>query len=278
MPSLRIDTHQHFWSYVPESYDWITPEMAVLRCDYAPATLEPQLERSGVSGTLAVEARGHLDETRNLLRIAAGSELVRGVVGWLPLTEQNAAASIEQWASEPKLKGVRHWMGAPNDLSYMLQAALHQGVSLLEGAGLSYDLMLWPPQLPAAAAFVDRHPRQVFIVDHFAKPFIREGQLEPWSRDLRALAQRPNVYCKLSGLATEADHVRWTLDDLRPYVEVVLDAFGPRRLMFGSDWPVCTLATPYERWVQTVEALLSGLSADERDRIWAGTAVEVYRL
>jgi L-fuconolactonase len=252
--------------------------MGVLRRDYAPAELKPLLERAGVSGTLAVEARGHLDETRNLLRIAAQSAFVRGVVGWLPLTAPDAAASIEQWAREPKLKGVRHWMGAANDLEYMTQEALHQGVSLLEPAGLSYDLMLWPLQLPAAAAFVDRHPRQVFIVDHFAKPFIAGRQLEPWSRDVRALAQRPNVYCKLSGLATEADHARWGLDDLRPYVDVVLEAFGPRRLMFGSDWPVCTLATPYERWVGAVEALLAGLSTDQRERVWAGTAVEAYRL
>jgi L-fuconolactonase len=278
MASSRIDTHQHFWAYVPASYDWITPEMAVLRRDYAPAELRPLLESAGVAGTLAVEARGHLDETRSLLRIAAETDFVRGVVGWLPLMERDAGSWIEQLSSQPALKGVRHWMGAPSDCSFMTQQALHDGVSLLERAGLTYDLMLWPLQLPAAAAFVDRHPRQRFVVDHFAKPFIVSGALEPWSRDLRALARRPNVYCKLSGLTTEADHERWTLETLRPYVDVALEAFGPQRLMFGSDWPVCTLATPYQRWVDTVEALLLGLSAGERERVWSGTAVEAYRL
>jgi L-fuconolactonase len=274
----RIDTHQHFWNFVPASYDWISEDMAVLRRDYAPAELRPLLERAGVASTLAVEARGHLDETENLLRIAAETDFVSGVVGWLPLMEPSAPAVIEQLSSQSALKGVRHWMGAPDDTSFMTQPALHAGVALLEQAGLTYDLMLWPLQLPAAAAFVDRHPRQPFVLDHFAKPFIRAGVLEPWSQELRALARRPNVYCKLSGLTTEADHGRWTLDDLRPYVDVALEAFGPRRLMFGSDWPVCTLATPYQRWVDTVESLIAGASEDERARIWAGTASEAYRL
>lgn len=278
MPSARIDTHQHFWSFDPARYDWITEELGVLRRDYGPGELKPLLERNGISGTLAVEARGHLDETRNLLRIAAETDFVRGVVGWLPLMEGDAAAWIERLSTESALKGVRHWMGAPNDVSFMTQEALHRGVSLLEPAGLTYDLMLWPLQLQAAAAFVDRHPQQRFVLDHFAKPFIRDRELEPWSRDVRALARRPNVYCKLSGLATEADRERWTLHDLQPYVDVVLEAFGPQRLMFGSDWPVCTLATPYDRWVETVEVLLSGLSDEERDRILGGTAVEAYRL
>ena len=278
MAFIRIDTHQHFWNFVPASYDWITEEMPVLRRSFAPAELRPLLRDAGVGATLAVEARGHLDETENLLRIAAETDFVCGVVGWLPLTEPRARGLIEQLSSHSSLKGVRHWMGAPNDTSFMTQPALHEGVSLLERAGLTYDLMLWPLQLPAATEFVDRHPRQVFVVDHFAKPFIRTGALEPWSQHLRELALRPNVYCKLSGLTTEADHARWSLDELRPYVDVVLEAFGPRRLMFGSDWPVCTLASGYQRWVNTVDALIAGSSADEQARIWGGTAMEAYRL
>jgi L-fuconolactonase len=278
MALIRIDTHQHFWDFVPASYDWITEEMPALRRSFAPAELRPLLERAGVTATLAVEARGHLDETRSLLRFAAETDFVCGVVGWLPLMEPDAPRLIEQLSSQSSLRGVRHWMGAPNDTSFMTQSALHEGVSLLERAGLTYDLMLWPLQLPAATQFVDRHPRQVFVVDHFAKPFIRAGAIEPWSQHLRELARRPNVYCKLSGLTTEADHARWSVDDLRPYVEVVLEVFGPRRLMFGSDWPVCTLASGYQRWVETVEVLIAGTSADERARIWSGTAIEAYRL
>jgi len=278
MASPRIDTHQHFWSFVPASYDWITTEMAVLRRSFTPAELRPLLERAGVTATLAVEARGHLDETQNLLRIAAETDFVCGVVGWLPLMEPRAPGLIEQLSSQSALKGVRHWMGAPNDTSFMTQPALHEGVALLERAGLTYDLMLWPLQLPAATQFVDRHPRQVFVLDHFAKPFIRAGELEPWSQHVRELARRPNVYCKLSGLTTEADHERWALDELRPYVDVALEAFGPRRLMFGSDWPVCTLASSYQRWVETVEALIAGSSAEEQAWIWGGTATAAYRL
>ena len=274
----RIDTHQHFWAFVPASYDWITEDMAVLRRDYAPAELRPLLQQGGVTATLAVEARGHLDETESLLRIASETDFVCGVVGWLPLMEARAPELIEQLSSQPWLKGVRHWMGAANDTSFMTQPALHAGVSLLERAGLTYDLMLWPLQLPEAARFVDRHPRQVFVLDHFAKPFIRTGALEPWSQGLRDLARRPNVYCKLSGLTTEADHARWGLADLRPYVDVALEAFGPRRLMFGSDWPVCTLATSYQRWVETVDTLIAGASDDERSWIWGRTAAHVYRL
>jgi L-fuconolactonase len=278
MTSPRIDTHQHFWTFSPAAYDWITPDIGALQRDFGPGDLEPELRRAGIDGTLAVEARGHLEETDNLLRIAEQTPYVRGVVGWLPLTLPRAGSLIEQYAQRSKLKGLRHWMGAPNDTEYMTQEALHYGVSLLEQARLTYDLMLWPPQLAAVARFVDRHPHQLFVVDHFAKPFIKEGTLEPWSRDLAELGRRPNVYCKLSGHAREADHARWSTADLRPYFDVALKAFGPGRLMFGSDWPVCTLATSYSRWVECVAELTAELAPSERERIMGGTAVEAYRL
>jgi L-fuconolactonase len=278
MTSLRIDTHQHFWSFSPAAYDWITPDLGTLRKDFGPADLEPELRRSGIDGTLVVEARGHLEETDNLLRIAEQAPFVLGVVGWLPLSLSRAGSLIDQYSQNPKLKGVRHWMGAPNDVEYMTQESLHYGVSLLERASLTYDLMLCPLQLAAAAKFVDRHPHQLFVVDHFAKPFIRDRVLEPWSRDLTELAHRPNVYCKLSGLAREADTARWTTADLRPYFDVALRAFGPGRLMFGSDWPVCTLATSYSRWVEATGELIGALTPTERERIMGGTAVEAYRL
>jgi L-fucono-1,5-lactonase len=278
MTSPRIDTHQHFWKFSPAAYDWITPDMGALQRDFGPEDLEPELRSARIDGTLAVEARGHLEETDNLLRIAEQTPFVRGVVGWLPLTLARAGSLIDRYAQRPKLKGLRHWMGAPNDTEYMAQEALHYGVSLLEQARLTYDLMLWPLQLPAVARFVDRHPHQLFVVDHFAKPFIKDGTIEPWRRDIAELGRRPNVYCKLSGLAREADNARWSTADLRPYFDVALGAFGPGRLMFGSDWPVCTLATSYTRWVDSVGELLAELGPSERDRIMGGTAVEAYRL
>jgi L-fuconolactonase len=278
MTTPRIDTHQHFWTYEPENYTWIGPDMSALRRDFAPDELEPQLRAAGIDGTIAVEARGHIEETDNLLRIAGQTDFVRGVVGWLPLTQPEVETLLDEYTRHPKLKGLRHWMGADTDLNYMSSEELHRGVFLLEPLGLSYDLMLWPPQLASAPRFVDRHPNQLFILDHFAKPYIRAGQLEPWRTELRELARRPNVYCKLSGLATEADPARWTLADLQPYFEAALEAFSPGRLMFGSDWPVCTLASSYSRWVETVQALTAPLSAIERERIMGGTAVEAYRL
>jgi L-fuconolactonase len=278
MTTPRIDTHQHFWTYRPEHYAWIGSDISAIRRDYTPEELEPQLRAAGIDATIAVEARGHLEETDNLLRIAEQTPFVRGVVGWLPLTDAEVESLLDKYTKHPKLKGLRHWMGPDTDLHYMSSEELHRGVFLLEHFQLSYDLSLWPLQLASAPSFVDRHPNQIFILDHFAKPFIRAGKIEPWRTQLRELARRPNVYCKLSGLATEADHARWTLADLQPYFQAALEAFKPGRLMFGSDWPVCTLATTYTRWVETVQALIAPLSPTERERILGGTAIEAYRL
>ncbi len=275
---IRIDTHQHFWTYKPENYTWIDSNMRPLQRDYGPVDLQPLLHQANIGGTVAVEARGHLEETEQLLAIAERTELVRGVVGWLPLTEPSAAALLERHAAHPKLRGLRHWLGSSDDLEYMFRPELQRGVALLSGTGLSFDLMLWPPQLGKVAAFVDRHPKQIFILDHFAKPYIRDGLLEPWRSQLRELARRPNVYCKVSGLATEADWQSWQPEQLAPYLETALEAFTPQRLMFGSDWPVCTLATSYMRWAETIASWAGKLSNAERDRILGGTALEVYRL
>jgi L-fuconolactonase len=275
---LRIDTHQHFWRYHPDPYGWIDDSMSALRRDFGPGDLEPSLRASAVAGTIAVEARGHIEETDQLLAIAERTPFVRGVVGWLPLTEPTVGELIERYATRPKLRGLRHWLGSSTDLSYMFGEALQRGLARLAPTGLSFDLMLWPPQLGRVASFVDRHPRQIFVLDHFAKPYIRAGQLEPWRTQLRELARRPHVYCKLSGLSTEADWGAWRARDLEPYLDAALEAFSPQRLLFGSDWPVCTLACSYERWVETVSSWASRLSAGERDRILGGTAVEVYRL
>lgn len=274
----RIDTHQHFWRYVPEHYAWIGPDMSALARDFGPADLEPELRAAGIDATLLVEARGHLDETEHLLRIAEQTPFVRGVVGWVPLTAPDIDEVLAKYASEPKLRGIRHWLGADTDTESMFHADLQRGMSRLLAFDLSFDLMLWPPQLGAVTAFVDRHPHQRFVLDHFAKPYIRERELEPWRRHLLQLAERPNVYCKVSGLATEANHRSWSLQDLRPYLDAALDAFTPERLMFGSDWPVCRLATSYVRWAETIGAWVSPLSASEQKRILGGTAIDAYQL
>jgi L-fuconolactonase len=275
---IQIDTHQHFWRYEAEKYAWISDELGALRRDYAPADLEPELRAAGIAGTIAVEARGHLEETENLLSIAEVTPFVRGVVGWLPLTDAAVGGLLERYAARPQLRGLRHWLGSSADLDYMFGADLQRGLGLLGPTGLSFDLMLWPPQLASAPALVDRFPNQVFVLDHFAKPYIRARQLEPWRTQLRELARRPNVYCKVSGLGTEADWQAWQPADLAPYLDAALESFTPRRLMFGSDWPVCTLATSYARWAETIAAWARALGAGERERIFGGTALEVYRL
>jgi len=274
----RIDTHQHFWRYRPEHYAWIDEEMGALRRDFAPSELEPALRAAGIEGTIAVEARGHIEETDQLLAIAEVTPFVRGVVGWLPLTEPGVGALLERYASRPQLRGLRHWLGSSSDLDYMFGADLQRGMALLGSTELSFDLMLWPPQLASAPAFVDRYPNQVFVLDHFGKPYIRARQLEPWRAQLRELARRPNVFCKVSGLSTEADWQSWQPGDLAPYLDAALEAFTPRRLLFGSDWPVCTLATSYARWAETIGAWTQALGTEERERILGGTAAEVYRL
>lgn len=277
---MRIDAHQHFWKYQPEEYGWIGPEMTCLRRDFLPANLQPLLRRAGFDGSLAVQARQTLQETAWLLELArAENSGIRGVVGWVPLTSESVRADLERFASDqPLLKGVRHVVQDEPDDQFLLREDFNRGVSQLRAFGLVYDILIFERHLPAAIAFVDRHPNQVFVLDHIAKPRIAAGEKEPWRKHIRALAERPNVYCKLSGLVTEADIRRPSYEALVPYMETVLEAFGPRRLLFGSDWPVCLLACPYETWTEWVQRFLAPLSPEEQAYILGRTAAEVYRL
>ena len=277
----RIDSHQHFWSYGAENYSWIDPKSVVAR-DFMPADLEPQLQASAIDGTVVVEARSQIDETDDLLGFARDARFVRGVVGWLPLIDANVGDLIDRYASDPKLRGLRHAIAAEADPDFMLREDFNRGVARLHragrGTGLRFDLLLVPANLSRAPTFVDRHPHQIFILDHFAKPRIRDGQLEPWATELRELARRPNVYCKVSGLVNEAHLQSWKPSDLRPYLDVALEAFTPRRLLFGSDWPMCLLATTYGQWLGTVHEWVSALSPHEQGRILGETAIEAYAL
>jgi L-fuconolactonase len=274
---LRIDGHQHFWTYTPENYSWIDPKSAVAR-DFAPSDLQPELARAGIQGTILVEARSAAAETEHLLGIAAQASFVRGVVGWLPLAEPSVAGLIEQYAADPKLRGLRHAIAAEADPEFMLREDFNRGIALLAARGLRFDLLLVPDNLSRACRLVDRHPKQIFVLDHFAKPQIKAHQLEPWRSDFIELSRRPNVYCKVSGLVNEADQQHWQPSDLQPYLDVALQAFTPQRLLFGSDWPMCLLATTYDRWFSTVQQWLAQLSPSEQGRILGETAVEAYGL
>jgi len=274
---MTIDAHHHFWRYDPVAYDWIDDAMGAIRRDFLPADLAAEIDAAGVDGVVSVQARQSVEETRWLLELAGEHDFIRGVVGWLSLVQPGLRDELAKFAADAKLKAVRHVLqGEPDD--YMGQRAFDAGIDALDEFGLAYDILIVERQLPAAIALVDRHPRTVFVLDHVAKPRIRDGVLAGWRENIAALGRRPNVYCKLSGMVTEADPGGWTVEQLRPYADIVLEAFGPRRVMFGSDWPVCLVACEYARWRQIAGEFIAALSADGQARVLGGTAVEAYKL
>ena len=274
----RIDAHQHFWQYSKKEYDWIGPEMQEIAHDFGPAELLKELRDSGIDGSVAVQARQSLEETDWLLALAEQSEFIRGVVGWAPVAAAEFAEVLERWSGRSKLKGLRHIIQAEPDDEFILREEFNRGISAIAGSGLVYDILIYEKHLPATIKFVDRHPNQVFVLDHAAKPRIKDRLGEPWRGHLAQLAERENVYCKLSGMVTEADWKQWTPDDLRPYAEHALDAFGAERVMFGSDWPVCLVACGYKTWFETAQRFLADLSAAEKDLVLGGVAAKVYSL
>jgi len=275
--ALRIDSHQHFWKYDPAEYGWINEDMGEIRRDFLPEHLAEEIARAGVDGSIAVQA-GTVPETEWLLELANRWNFIRGVVGWAPLTDPHVERSIERLAANPKLRGLRHIVQDEPDSNYILRDDFNAGIHTVERFGLVYDILIFERHLPQSIQFVDRHPTQIFVLDHVAKPRIKTGEISLWRENIRELARRQNVYCKISGMVTEADWAQWTPGQMTPYIEVVLEAFGPRRLMFGSDWPVCLLASPYAKWVRLIERTLGTLSIPEQERIWSGTAMEAYRL
>ena len=274
----RIDAHHHLWRYTPEEYGWIDDAMRALRRDFLPEDLTVAMRASEVDGAVVVQARQTLEETRWLLELANGCVAIRGVVGWAPIAGTEFQASMEEFACRPKLKGLRHIVQAEPDENYLLREDFNHGIRAMQGSGLVYDILIYERHLPQAIEFVDRHPEQVFVLDHVAKPRIREGVLEPWATRMREFAKRENVWCKVSGMVTEADWGAWTPETLRPYLDVVVEAFGPERLMAGSDWPVCLVACGYAQWFEVLERYFGGFSETERDAVFGGTATSVYRL
>jgi L-fuconolactonase len=275
---MKIDAHQHFWKYSPVEYGWISDEMSSIRRDFLPDDLRENLTATGFDGSVAVQARQTLEETDWLLDLACETDVIRGVVGWVPLADESVCNELEHLANHPLLKGVRHVVQDEPDDNFILGEEFNRGVAMLREFDLVYDILIFERHLPKTIAFVDRHPEQVFVLDHIAKPKIRDAELEPWKQNITALAERRNVYCKLSGLVTEDDIANPSREALLPYMETVLEAFGPRRLMFGSDWPVCLLACEYATWVGWVRDFISSLSSSEQSQILGETAAEAYNL
>ncbi|MCP2245882.1 amidohydrolase family protein [Lentzea aerocolonigenes] len=273
----RVDAHHHLWDLSARPQEWLD-ELDVIRRDFGPEDLSAVAGPAGVDATVLVQVLNDVDETAEFLAVAGNSDLIEGVVGWVDLTAPDVAEQLDRLRSGPggdRLVGVRHLVQAEPDPHWLLRADVIAGLRAVRDAGLVYDVLTRPHQLPAALEAVRTVPDLVFVLDHLSKPDIAGRSLEPWSAHLAALAALPNVTAKLSGLVTEAGP-QWTVDDFRPYVDVALQAFGPERLMVGTDWPVCLLAASYEEVVQVAEELTSGLSAAERDLVFGGTAERVY--
>jgi L-fuconolactonase len=275
---MRIDSHHHFWKFVPAEYGWISDLMSVLQADFLPTHLKQELDRLGIGGAVSVQARQTIQETEWLLDLADENDFIKGVVGWVPLASSDVRKTLDALVERPKLKAVRHVVQDEPDDDFILRDDFNAGVSKLVDYELVYDILIYERHLPQAIEFVDRHPNQRFVLDHLAKPRAKERAIEPWRANIRRLAQRENVYCKLSGLATEADWQGWTYEQLSVYLDIALQAFGPERLMFGSDWPVCLLAASYSKWYEVITRFCSDLSVDEQNRVYGGTAIEAYGL
>jgi L-fuconolactonase len=276
---MRIDAHHHLWRYAPASYPWIGEEMSVLRRDYVLADLEPLLAGSRIDRTVLVQAQQTIDETRWMLDIAESHPAIDGVVGWVPLVSPDAPRLVEELSARRALRGLRHILHDEPDDRYALRDDFNRGLSALRRAGLVYDILIVARHLPHAIVLVDRHPEQVFVLDHIGKPAIASASFDAaWARGIRTLAERPHVFCKLSGVVTEVRDARWAPDLIRPYLDTALEAFGPSRLMFGTDWPVCLLRCGYADWANTVDAYVGCLTADEQAAIMGGTAARVYRV
>ena len=274
---MRIDAHHHFWRYSPEEYGWIDDAMGAIRRDFLPGDLAPELADASIDAVVSVQARQTIAETEALLGYATAHSWIAGVVGWVPLIDAAIAEPLARLAANPRLKGIRHVLQAEPD-AYMDRPDFDHGLAQLRQFNLAYDILIVHHQLPAAMRLIDRHPDQVFVLDHIAKPPIHGGEIEPWARNLADLARRPNVFCKLSGVVTEAGYMTWTWEQILPYMEAALGAFTPARLMFGSDWPVCRVATTYVDWVRTVERFAATLSDAEREALFHTTAARAYHI
>jgi len=274
---MHIDAHQHYWLYNPQEYAWIDEPMAALRRDFLPEDLSPELERNGFEGSVLVQVRQTLEETRWLLELAERSSKIAGVVGWVDLCSKECRSQLERFAKYPKLVGVRHIVQSEPD-RFLLREDFRRGIALLEEFDLAYDILIYTQHLPVAAEFVAQFPRQRFVLDHLAKPPIKNREIDAWARGIRRLAEFPNVFCKLSGLVTEADWQHWKPEDIRPYLDVAFDSFGPERLMVGSDWPVCLVASEYGRAVDIVKHYLQRYSSKVREAVLGGNAQRVWRL
>lgn len=272
---MRLDAHQHFWKYEKETHSWITDEMNVIRRDFPPGDLLPLLEEAKIDGSIAVQADETLRETEYLLDLADQNMWIKGVVGWANLGNDRLDDVLDMFSSQKKLKGFREVLQS-KDPDFMLRKEFIRGIHKLGKRGYTYDILIFPTHLDATLQLVSKCPDQPFVIDHLAKPNIKDGEWKVWKKKLALLAERELVHCKLSGMVTEADLKKWKPEDLMPFLEIALELFGPRRLMYGSDWPVCLVAAEYEQVFDVVDRFTDSLSAGEKARVLGDTAKEFY--
>jgi L-fuconolactonase len=271
-----IDAHQHFWKYSPQDHSWINEGMAVLKRDFLPKNLQGIYKENGVGGCIAVQADQSEAETDFLLDLADENDFIKGVVGWIDLRAENIEERLRYYSAYPKLKGFRHIVQSEPDVNFMLDGKFQHGLSCLEKYGFTYDILIFPTQMEAALQTIKIFPGIKFVIDHIAKPYIKKGESPGWEKYMREMAAHPNVYCKISGMVTEADWKNWVYEDFTPWLDVVFDAFGADRIMFGSDWPVCLLAGNYEQIKGIVDQYLEPFSEEVKAKVWGANAVDFY--
>lgn len=275
---MVIDSHQHFWKYNPVKHEWIDDDMAVIRRDFMPEDLQKVYAENGIDGCVAVQADQTLEETDFLIQLSEEHDFIKGVVGWVDLRSDHLEAHLEKYSSNRILKGFRHVVQGEADHNFLLRPNFLRGISILENHNYTYDILVFPHQLGATLEFVKGFPNMRFVIDHIAKPYIKDGFYDGWATLIKAIAQQKNVYCKVSGMITEADYNNWTPQQILPYITTVFEAFGTDRIMFGSDWPVCLVAGTYSKVKQLITDFIANLSTEEQNKVLGGNAIEFYNL
>ena len=275
---MVIDSHQHFWKYEPVKHSWIDDDMSVIRRNFSPSDLAKVYQENGIDGCVAVQADQTLEETDFLIDLASINNFIKGIVGWVDLRAENIENVLEKYSTDKIVKGFRHVVQGEADHNFLLRPNFSRGISLLEKHNFTYDILVFPHQLGSVLEFVKKFPHQKFVIDHIAKPYIKDGYFEGWATMMTAIGKHENVSCKMSGMATEADFNIWTPEQIHPYMDTVLEAFGSKRILFGSDWPVCLVAGNYSKIKKLTTDFISQLSKIEQNSIMGNNAIEFYNL
>jgi L-fuconolactonase len=275
---LRIDAHQHFWKFDPVRDNWITDEMVAIKKDFLPKDLRRLLRQNDFDGSVVVQSDQSEKENEFQLENAAGNDFIKGVVGWIDLQSQNVEEKLAYYGSIKKMKGFRHVLQSEAERAFMLKPAFMNGIGRLERFGFTYDILIFADQLKYISQFVATFPNQRFVIDHIAKPDIKNGRMEEWKNEIEKIGRHENVYCKISGMATEANWKSWRQEDFIPFMEVVIEAFGPNRIMYGSDWPVCLVAGSYKKVLNIVKGYFTSFSPSEQELFFGGNAIRFYNL